>query len=65
MADQMATKMSMGTAESSSQKTSVPKKGEKYRCDECGMEIQVNKECGCKNPEHAHFQCCNQEMSKT
>jgi hypothetical protein len=28
------------------------------------MELQITGECGCKNPDHAHFRCCNQEMAK-
>jgi hypothetical protein len=64
MADQVASKMSKSNPSSTAHKTSVPKKGEKYRCNQCGMEIQITGECGCKNPAHAHFQCCNQEMAK-
>lgn len=41
-----------------------PKKGDRYRCDECGMAIQVTADCPCDNGDHVHFQCCDQEMHK-
>jgi len=41
-----------------------PKKGERYRCQECGMEVQVTANCGCKDPSHVHFHCCGQELQK-
>ena len=63
MADQVASKMSKSSAKTS-QKSASPKKGEKFRCSECGMEIQVTGECGCNDPNHVHFQCCNQEMAR-
>jgi hypothetical protein len=40
-----------------------PKKGDRFRCMSCGMEIQVTAPCTCKG-EHPHFQCCGQEMQK-
>lgn len=42
-----------------------PKKGEKYRCEQCGMEIEVTVECNCKGDEHVHFHCCGQELVKS
>jgi hypothetical protein len=41
-----------------------PKKGDIFRCDKCGMEIQVTQDCKCKGPEHVHFQCCGQDLTK-
>jgi hypothetical protein len=41
-----------------------PKKGDRYRCRKCGMEIQVTADCGCKDPNHLHFHCCGQELQK-
>ena len=41
-----------------------PKKGDRYRCRKCGMEIQVTADCGCKDPNHLHFHCCGQELDK-
>jgi len=43
---------------------SLPKKGDCYRCEQCGMEIQVTKECHCDNPNGVLFECCTQMMSK-
>ncbi len=42
----------------------VPKKGERFHCEQCGMEIQVTKECRCDDPDHIHFECCNQDMQR-
>jgi hypothetical protein len=42
-----------------------PKKGDKFRCDRCGMQIEVTAQCNCPADEHVHFHCCGQEMSKT
>ena len=45
-----------------------PKKGDQYRCDECGMEIEVTADCGAMNhhdAEHGpHFTSCGQEMAR-
>lgn len=42
----------------------MPSKGDFFRCNECGMGIQVTTECRCDNPEHVRFQCCGKEMEK-
>jgi hypothetical protein len=39
-----------------------PKKGDRFRCAVCGMEIEVTADCHCKQ-DHAHFHCCGQLMS--
>ena len=44
---------------------SRPQKGEHYRCETCGMEVQVNKECHCSEPTKVHFQCCGKELQRT
>lgn len=41
-----------------------PKQGDAYRCSACGMELQITRECGCKDPDHVHFQCCGKQMTK-
>lgn len=41
-----------------------PKQGEKYRCGECGMELTITRDCGCKEPSHVHFHCCGKELKK-
>jgi hypothetical protein len=43
---------------------STPKKGETFRCEKCGMEIQVTADCKCKDAEHVHFECCGQPLTK-
>ena len=62
MADQMAMKMSAAGSKGASKAN--PKRGDRYRCSQCGMEIQITSECTCKDPDHVHFQCCNQAMAK-
>jgi hypothetical protein len=42
----------------------TPMKGERFRCVNCGMEIQVTQDCACAGDGCAYFQCCGQEMSK-
>jgi hypothetical protein len=44
---------------------SPPKKGDKFRCAECGMQIEVTTDCKCKEGEKVHFHCCGKEMSKS
>lgn len=39
-----------------------PKAGDRFRCAQCGMELQVTSDCRCKEGEHVHFHCCDQEM---
>ena len=41
-----------------------PKKGDRYRCAKCGMEIEVTADCRCGDPNHVHFHCCGQELRK-
>lgn len=61
MIDPVAMKMS----EASATKTwNPPQKGERFRCQECGMEIQVTSDCHCQTGSHTHFECCGQEMEK-
>ena len=57
----MTDKMSQAGA---SKNTQTPKKGEKYRCSQCGMEVQVTSDCRCNNPDHVHFQCCGEKLQK-
>ena len=42
----------------------TPKKGERFRCQQCGMEIQVTADCKCTESDHVQFQCCAQPMTK-
>jgi hypothetical protein len=41
-----------------------PKMGERFRCETCGMEIEVTADCGCKDPNMVHFHCCGKELQK-
>jgi len=41
-----------------------PKKGERYRCGTCGMEVQVTEDCHCESADMVHFHCCGKEMQK-
>jgi hypothetical protein len=41
-----------------------PKKGERFRCETCGMEVQVTSDCRCKDPDMVHFQCCGKQLRK-
>ena len=42
----------------------MPKKGERFRCPHCGMELQVTADCKCNDPAHVHLHCCGEEMQK-
>ncbi|MGF7118999.1 desulfoferrodoxin [Methanobacterium oryzae] len=37
------------------------KKGERYKCEECGMVVVVEEECGC---EDCAIVCCERPMKK-
>jgi len=39
----------------------VAKKGEKYKCSECGMVITVDKDCVCKV---CNIMCCGKSLKK-
>jgi hypothetical protein len=39
----------------------VKKKGEKYKCDECGMVVLVEDDCGC---EDCDIVCCSAPMKQ-
>ena len=39
----------------------TPKKGDRFHCDACGMEVSVTADCTCHD-NHAHLECCGQEM---
>jgi hypothetical protein len=42
----------------------IPKKGEHFRCGNCGMEVKVTADCHCDQPNMVHFHCCGQELQK-
>jgi len=41
-----------------------PKKGDHFRCAECGMAIEVTADCRCSDADHVHFHCCGKELEK-
>jgi hypothetical protein len=52
-----------GNPELRGQTSRPPKKGDRYRCKNCGMAIEVTADCTCKEG-HAHFHCCGQMMAQ-
>ena len=42
----------------------IPKAGEKFRCDVCGMELKITQDCRCEEDDMVHFHCCGKEMVK-
>ena len=59
--DPVAKKMSEASADLG---ISPPKKGDKFRCESCGMEVEVTAHRHCKKEEHVHFHCCGQGLQK-
>lgn len=59
--DPMTAKMSESSADVG---IVPPKKGDKFRCSSCGMELQLTSDCGCQDRGHVHFHCCGKEMDK-
>jgi hypothetical protein len=41
-----------------------PKKGERFRCEKCGMELLITADCRCQEADHVHFHCCGQEFQR-
>jgi len=63
MTDKMS-EASAGTATAEDRGVGSPKKGDRFRCQKCGMEVQVTADCRCQDPDHVHFHCCGQELHK-
>jgi hypothetical protein len=61
MTDPVAEKMSEA---SPTRKTDPPRKGDRFRCPRCGMEIQVTADCRCSPGEHVRFRCCGEDLNK-
>jgi len=53
-----------GRPETKDVRVGTPKKGDCFRCQRCGMEVQITADCGCNNPGEVHFHCCGQELTK-
>ena len=41
-----------------------PKKGERFRCENCGMEIELIADCRCKEDHNVRLQCCGSDLSR-
>jgi hypothetical protein len=41
-----------------------PKTGDRFRCETCGMELEITADCDCNEPGHVHFHCCDHEMQR-
>jgi len=64
---QMTKKMAeagSGQPEMKGNATAAPKKGDRYRCRTCGMELEITADCRCQGPAMAHFHCCGAELKK-
>jgi len=46
------------------EKSDSLKKGDRLQCEKCGMTVEVVTDCGCKDANQVHFQCCGQEMQE-
>ena len=42
----------------------VPRKGDHFRCQKCGMALEITTECKCDDPDHVRFECCGQDMAQ-
>jgi hypothetical protein len=63
----MTDKMSKSSAKPGAAKEhdkSLPQRGEHFRCQTCGMELEVTTSCKCDDPDHVHLVCCGQELNK-
>ena len=40
----------------------LPQNGDVYRCEDCGMELEIIADCGCD--EGPRLECCGQPMSR-
>lgn len=59
----MSAQATDSAAQQQSQAMAKPQKGDTYRCNGCGMELEITENCNCTHPEAVHFQCCGAEMS--
>ena len=46
------------------QTASTPKAGEKFRCEKCGMEMTVTKDCPCPDDSRMTLECCDQALTR-
>ena len=57
------TKAGSGQPVMEAHESAQPHKGEHFRCDRCGMEVEVLSDCHCHHEED-HFHCCGAPMHK-
>lgn len=53
----------MKTEKSELQEASMPhppQAGDSFRCERCGMELEITADCRCE--EGVHLECCGQPM---
>jgi hypothetical protein len=43
----------------------LPKQGEAYRCEVCGMELEITRDCKCEDPAGPRFECCGQQLARS
>lgn len=41
-----------------------PRKGERYCCQKCGMEIEITEDCKTTAGHHVRFECCGQPLTR-
>ena len=54
----MTEKLDKSAAAVKETRATVPKNGDHFRCEKCGMQIEITIACKCEDPDHVHFQCC-------
>ena len=42
----------------------LPRKGDVFRCEVCGMELNVTVACHCEEPNMVRMSCCGQDLTK-
>lgn len=53
----------MATLQSQPQEDKVPKTGDKFRCQQCGMELTITSDCQCEGAS-PRLECCGQPLKK-
>jgi hypothetical protein len=53
------------SGEANGSRAELPRRGDRFRCRHCGMEVEVTTGCKCSDPGHVQFRCCGQEMAKS
>jgi len=41
----------------------VPKSGESFRCESCGMQIRLEADCHCEGGNAPLFECCGKTLT--